>query len=80
MIIKTVYEANGYCLKMKFIIETFCAKPTYLGIKLERALTFRRHFDSQRKKLTTRVGLLRRLAGSNLQMLACAESAVAKYF
>ena len=42
----------------------YCAEPTYLGIKLDRALTFRRHLESLRKKLTTRVGLLRRLAGS----------------
>ena len=42
----------------------YCAEPTYLGIKLDRSLTFRRHLESLRKKLTTRVGLLRRLAGS----------------
>ena len=42
----------------------YCAEPTYLGIKLDRALTYRRHLESLRKKLTTRVGLLRRLAGS----------------
>ena len=42
-----------------------CAEPTYLGIKLDRALTFRRHLESLRKKLTTCVGLLRRLARSS---------------
>ena len=31
----------------------YCAEPTYLGIKLDRALTFRQHLDSMRKKLTT---------------------------
>ena len=37
---------------------------TYLGLKLDRALTFRHHLETLRKKLTTRVTLLRRLAGS----------------
>ena len=32
------------------------AEPTYLDIKLDRALTFRRHLESLRKKLTSRVG------------------------
>ena len=43
----------------------FSTTPTYLGVKLDRALTFRQHLQSLRKKLTTRVGLLRRLAGSS---------------
>ena len=43
----------------------FSAKPTYLGVKLDRSFTYRRHLESLRKKLTTRVGLLRRLAGSS---------------
>ena len=43
----------------------FCAEPTYLGVKLDRALTFRIHLESLRKKLTARVGLMRRLAGSS---------------
>ena len=42
-----------------------CAEPTYLGIKLDRALTFGRHLESMRKKLTTRVGLLRQPLGSS---------------
>ena len=57
-------EANGYYLKMQCIIENFCAEFTYLGIKLDRGLTFRQHLESLRKKLTTCVGFLRRLAGS----------------
>ena len=44
----------------------FFAEPTYLGVMLDRSLTYRRHLESLRKKLTTRVGLLRRLAGSKL--------------
>ena len=31
----------------------FCAEPTYLGIKLDRALTFCRHLELLRKKLTS---------------------------
>jgi len=36
----------------------------YLGVTLDRSLTYRRHLESLRKKLTSRVALLRRLAGS----------------
>ena len=42
----------------------FCPTPTYLGVKLDRSLTFRHHLETLRKKLTSRVALLRRLAGS----------------
>ena len=42
----------------------FCSVPTYLGVELDRSLTFRHHLEALRKKLTTRVALLRRLAGS----------------
>ena len=42
----------------------FCPVPTYLGVKLDRSLTFRQHLVTLRKKLTSRVALLRRLAGS----------------
>ena len=42
----------------------FCPVPTYLGVKLDRSLTFRHHLETLRKKLTTRVALLRRLARS----------------
>ena len=43
----------------------FCAEPTYLGTKLDRALTFRRHLQSLRKKLISCVGHLKQLAGSS---------------
>jgi len=53
-------------LKVNFNNETlpFCSKPKYLGVTLDRSLTYRRHLESLRKKLTSRVALLRRLAGS----------------
>ena len=41
-----------------------CPVPTYLGVKLDRSLTFRHHLEALRKKLSTRVELLRRLARS----------------
>ena len=41
----------------------FCPTPTYLGVKLDRSLTFR-HDSALRKKLFSRVTLLRRLVGS----------------
>ena len=42
----------------------FCPTPTYLGVKLDRSLTFRHHLVALRKKLSSRVILLRRLVGS----------------
>ena len=46
----------------------FCPVPTYLSVKLDRALTYRHHLkgakEALRKKLSTRVLLLRRLAAS----------------
>ena len=38
--------------------------PTYLGVKLDRALTYRHYLEALRKRLFTYVSLLRRLAGS----------------
>ena len=37
----------------------FCPVPTYLGVKLDRGLTYRHHLEALRKKLSTRVSLLR---------------------
>ena len=42
----------------------FCPTPTYLGVKPDRSLTFRHHLVALRKKLSSRVTLLRRLVGS----------------
>ena len=42
----------------------FCPTPTYLGVKLDRSLMFRHHLVALRKKLSSRVTLLRRLMGS----------------
>ena len=42
----------------------FCYEPKYLGVTLDRSLRYRRHHESLRKKLTSCVTLLRRLAGS----------------
>ena len=41
----------------------FCPIPTYLGVKLDRSLTFCHHLVVLRKKLYSRVTLLRRLVG-----------------
>ena len=43
----------------------FFSEPTSLGATLDRILTHPRQFESLRKKLTSRVALLRRLAGSS---------------
>ena len=42
----------------------FCPTPTYLGVKLDRSLTFRHYLVALRKKLSSRVTLLRRLVDS----------------
>ena len=42
----------------------FCPTPTYLGVKLDRSLTFRYYLVALCKKLSSRVTLLRRLVGS----------------
>jgi len=42
----------------------FCLEPKYLGGTLDRSLTYRRHLESLRKKLTSRIALMRRLSGS----------------
>ena len=42
----------------------FCQIPTYLGVKLDRLLTFRHHLVTMRKKPSSRITLLRRLVGS----------------
>ena len=41
----------------------FCPTPTYLGVKLDRSLTFRHHLMALSKKISSRVTLLRRLVG-----------------
>ena len=42
----------------------YCPVPTYLGVKLDRTLTYRHNMETLRKKLSSRVSLLRRLAGT----------------
>ena len=42
----------------------FCPTPTYLGVKLDRSLTFRHHLVALRKILSSLITLLRRLVGS----------------
>ena len=42
----------------------FCPTPTYLGVKMDRSLTFCYHLVALRKKLSSRVTMLKRLVGS----------------
>ena len=42
----------------------FGSTPIYLGVKLDRSLTFHHHLVAFRKKLLSRITLLRRLVGS----------------
>ena len=41
------------------------ACPTYLGVKLDRTLTYRQHLTSLRDKVTARCALIRHLAGTS---------------
>ena len=41
----------------------FCPVSTYLGVKLDRSLTYRHHLEPLHKKVATCVALLGRLAG-----------------
>ena len=41
----------------------FCPTPTYLGVKLDRSLTFRHHLVALRKKLSLRVTMRRKIVG-----------------
>jgi len=43
----------------------FCSEPKYLRVTLDRSLTYHRHLQSLRKKLTSRIMFLRQLAGSS---------------
>ncbi|XP_072039193.1 uncharacterized protein [Amphiura filiformis] len=43
----------------------FEACPTYLGVKLDRALTYRQHLVNLRDKVTARCALIRHLAGTS---------------
>ena len=42
----------------------FCSTPTYPGLKLDKSFTFCHHLVALRKKISSRVTLLRRLVGS----------------
>ena len=42
----------------------FQSAPTYLGVKLDRTLSFRQHLENLSAKTTARVALIRRLAGT----------------
>ena len=42
----------------------FCSEPKYYGVTLDRSLTYRRHLESLRKKLSSCVAILRQLAGA----------------
>jgi len=71
-ITKTVLAAFHLTRKLKVSLKSnattkplpFCSEPKYLGVTLDRSFTFCRHLESLRKKLTSRVAFLRRLAGS----------------
>ena len=58
---KAKRELKVYNIDM---ILPFCPFHTYLGVKLDRSLTYRPHLEALRKKLCARVSLLKRLAGT----------------
>ncbi|KAL4113930.1 hypothetical protein QTP88_017480 [Uroleucon formosanum] len=58
------FEANR-----KLVVEwedvelTHCSTPTYLGVTLDRALTYKTHCEKTSKKINIRNGLIRKLTG-----------------
>jgi len=68
--VSTVFHLNNKEAKrelnLNFNNETLplCSEPKYLGVTLYRSPMYRRHLEPLRKKLTSRVSLLRWLAGS----------------
>ena len=61
------YMAN-YRLKVQLDPDnclSFDPKPTYLGVKLDRSLTFKSHLTKLKSKVSARVALVRRLASTN---------------
>jgi len=61
--VSTVFHLNNKEAKRELNVnhskETLplCSERKYLGVTLDRSLTYRRHFKSLRKKLTSRVAL-----------------------
>ena len=51
-------------LKSTLMVNSCRSVPTYIGVKLDRSLTFRHHLETLGKKLANRVMFLRRFAGS----------------
>jgi len=41
-----------------------CDTPTYLGVTLDRTLTYKNHCEKTQKKVNTRNGIIRKLVGS----------------
>jgi len=68
--VSAVFHLNNkeakHKLKVNFNNKTlpFCSEPKYLGVMLDRSLTYHRNLESFCKKLTSHVALLRQLAGS----------------
>ena len=68
--VSATFHLNNKEAKLEFKVKynneilPFCCEPKYVGVTLDRSLTYRRHLESLRKKLTSRVALLRQLAGS----------------
>ncbi|KAJ4945956.1 hypothetical protein JOQ06_023634 [Pogonophryne albipinna] len=46
--------------------------PKYLGVRLDRTLSFKQHLEEDKAKVTSRVALIRRLAGTTWG--ACAKT------
>ena len=68
--VMTAFQLNNWEAKRELKVYNngrllpFCPTLTYLGVKLDRLLTFHHHFVALCKKLPSRVTLLRRPVGS----------------
>ena len=65
-----MFHLNNRAAKRELKVEVdnkflqFQTAPTYLGVKLDRSLTYRQHLECLKAKTTSRVALIRRLAGT----------------
>jgi len=51
-------------VKWESVELTHCGTPTYLGVTLDRALTYKTHCEKTSKKINTRNGLIRKITES----------------
>lgn len=68
--VKVAYHLNNCETKRKLVVSVdnkrleFQLAPKYLGVRLDSILSYKQHLEEVRAKVTSRVSLIRRLAGT----------------